>query len=571
LLNTACNHYIEIADKNNPDFKQCGNNILWKDWSIMGVNLNSYIGQTVYISISIANSTYGDQFGYAYVVGKCMPMAIKIDFCCYGTTPTVARFDAPEGFIAYEWKDSEGNIMGKNQKLSILGARHEAVYTVHMLSNMGCTSTLSYEIVCDSTVSDFACDSITYKCYPSKVALTALPYSRPTQIAWWVWEIFKTSENQEIEHLSMDSIFEYTFQDTGYYKILLTVYAENGCADTASAIVYSYPSYGKVNITAPDEICNHIEAEVFASGAEGYEWYNVKRITSDSSAIIDKGGTYVVRGINTLGCSMDTFIVADKIFTIQYTKENNRCPKLSDGKINITKVLGEYDGSVLHYWEDLGFTNGAALNERNNLLSDQYIVYSIDEDNCYRYDTIEITEPLPLGNIGKISGPFIVSNMATYTFSVSPVQGTELYHWYAYEIKESGRLNILDTFVNKNQMELSISDINPIEISVRAFNFCGDTTDVSSLYIQYKSDITETTDSKHIVVYPNPTSDYVTIQHKNGTLNEIRIFDVIGKEIKRQIVSGSVCTLNTENLHSGIYFIQIKTESGITTTKVYKK
>ncbi|NLJ83048.1 MAG: T9SS type A sorting domain-containing protein, partial [Bacteroidales bacterium] len=84
-------------------------------------------------------------------------------------------------------------------------------------------------------------------------------------------------------------------------------------------------------------------------------------------------------------------------------------------------------------------------------------------------------------------------------------------------------------------------------------------------------DITETTDSKHIVVYPNPTSDYVTIQYKNGTLNEIRIFDVIGKEIKRQIVSGSVCTLHTENLHSGIYFIQIKTESGITTTKVYKK
>ncbi|NLJ81764.1 MAG: hypothetical protein GX330_01385, partial [Bacteroidales bacterium] len=267
LLNTACNHYVVIADKNNPDFKQCGSDILWKDWSIMGVNLNSYIGQTVYISISIANSTYGDQFGYAYVAGQCMPMAIKVDFCCYRTPSPVARFDAPEGFIAYEWRDSEGNIMGKNQKISILATRHGAVYTVHMLSKMGCTSTLSYEIVCDSTVSDFACDSTTYKCYPTKVVLTALPYSRPTQITYWIWRIFKTSENQKAEHLSRDSIFEYTFQDTGYYKILLTVYAESGCADTASVIVYSYPSYGKVNITAPDEICNHIETEVFASGA----------------------------------------------------------------------------------------------------------------------------------------------------------------------------------------------------------------------------------------------------------------------------------------------------------------
>jgi len=438
-----------------------------------------------------------------------------------------------------------------------------------MTSAIGCSSTLSCTIKQTFISPDFTCDSITDKCYPSTVHLAQYAYASGSNVSYWEWNISKISENKGTEYVSGDSSVSYTFKDTGFYKLLLTVYTENGCADTASVIVYSYPGIN-VKINTPSIICKNIETEIVAVGADEYEWKNVKRVQSDSSAIIDRAGVYIVKGTNALGCSYDTAFVDDMEFGIRYATKHNRCVGMDSGEIKITGITGDYLAPVNHYWEDLGYTNGLPVSERKNLYAGKYFVYSIDDNNCFRYDTIEIKEPLVLGAIGEISGDSIVSSFANYTYSITPVQGATLYYWFVEEITQNGSKLLFDRITTSSSIVISINNLNPIQIEVFAFNGC-DTTDKSSLLIQVQTDIVEKTEYKGMNIFPNPTSDKLTIQSLNGNLEEIKIFDVVGKEVKRLKVNTTESVLDLSNLQNGLYIIWVNTENGIVTAKILKK
>jgi len=394
LLNVGCNRYFVICDDDIPGFIDCGsssNLIRWRDWTTVGVSLYDLIGQTIYIVIATADCGYGAHFGYGYAVGECRPMEVKIKYC---DGSNVARLEAPDGFVSYIWKKSNGDKIGYSQKLSIPNPPDGETYTVEMTSAIGCTSNLSCVIEKTMIAPDFTCDSLTNICYPTTVHLTQFAYASGSNIAYWDWNITKCSENQGTEFISSDSTLSYTLQHTGHYKILLTVYTENGCADTASVIVYSYPA-PVVLIDAPDLICKYTETEIFAKGADVYEWQDVKRRVTDTSAIIDRGGFYILKGTDARGCiDYDTVEVNDLEFQIQYTTKDNPCFGYDSGSIKISKtIIGEYAMPVFHYWKDLGDTNGAPTDNRNQLATGSYIVYSIDDQNCFRYDTIEIKEP----------------------------------------------------------------------------------------------------------------------------------------------------------------------------------
>ena len=391
LLNVPCNRYAVICGTGIPGFQDCGSNIRWRDWTTVGVSLFDLMGQTIYIVVASADCGYGAHYGYGYAVGECRPMKVDVQFC---EGATVARLEAPEGFVSYIWRDHNGGVAGTNQKLSVLNPPDGAQYTVTMTSAIGCTSTLSAVIEKTMIAPEFTCDSLTEICHPTTVNLAQRAYASGSEVSYWEWNIFKISENQGTEHVTSDSSFKYTFQDTGHYKILLTVYTENGCADTQSVIVYSYPA-PEVEIDAPVVICKYTETEIIARGANVYTWEGVKRIKDDSTAIIDRGGRYVVKGIDDRGCiGYDTVYVDDLEFTIEYSTTDNPCYEYDTGTINITKVVGDYINPVFHYWVDMMSQGDTTpINNRKDLYAGSYVVFSIDDNECFRYDTIEILEP----------------------------------------------------------------------------------------------------------------------------------------------------------------------------------
>ena len=566
LFNIPCNRYILACGAGLSGFQDCGSDIHWRDWETVAISLNALIGQKVYVVIVSADCGAGGHFGYGYFVGECRPMKINVLNCC---TATVTRLEAPEGFVSYVWRGPNGSVIGTNQKLSLQSPADSSQYTVAMTSAIGCTSILTYAFHCVEVFAGFICDSSTIKCFPSKVTLTSASRPKNNHILYWEWNISKISENKGTEYIGIDSNFSYTFKDTGCYKIFYTVYADDGCADTASAIVYSYPSID-VKITAPSVICKNTETEIIATGADVYEWTNVKRIQSDSSAIVDKQGIYSVKGIIANGCGYDTVSVDDKEFNILYTTKNNQCIGMDSGEILITGLIGEYVVPVYHYWEDLGGTISTPSSVRTNLPAGKYFVYSIDSNHCFRYDTIEITEPLALGTIGQIIGDTLITDTLTYTYSITSVQEASFYRWFADEITQKGKIQLFDSVLQIPSVVISVKNNNPVQLNVYAFNDC-DTTDTASLLINSNVDISENSIDKGIYVYPNPATDQITIQSKDCNLEEIKIYDVVGKEVKAQTANSIESILNLGDLRNGLYIICVKTEKGIFTTKILKK
>ena len=56
-------------------------------------------------------------------------------------------------------------------------------------------------------------------------------------------------------------------------------------------------------------------------------------------------------------------------------------------------------------------------------------------------------------------------------------------------------------------------------------------------------------------IYPNPVKDILTIKGKNMSL--IKIYNSLGQIVKTLECNEDIVEINFENLHDGIYFINI--------------
>ncbi|WP_406684702.1 T9SS type A sorting domain-containing protein [Seonamhaeicola sp. MEBiC1930] len=71
--------------------------------------------------------------------------------------------------------------------------------------------------------------------------------------------------------------------------------------------------------------------------------------------------------------------------------------------------------------------------------------------------------------------------------------------------------------------------------------------------------------------YPNPTRDSWTIKTQNKNIESIQVFDVLGKNVISLAVNGNQAAIDGSNLKTGLYFAQIKTDSGINSIKLIKQ
>lgn len=113
-------------------------------------------------------------------------------------------------------------------------------------------------------------------------------------------------------------------------------------------------------------------------------------------------------------------------------------------------------------------------------------------------------------------------------------------------------------------------EINTIENKIYAGTY-GRGVWSSNLYnksLSVDKDILE----KSVMIFPNPTSDKITIHLKNSSKGEIRIFNLKGQLVeyqKAQEVKNK--TIDISKLADGIYFARLNIEGGIVTKKIVKK
>ena len=75
-----------------------------------------------------------------------------------------------------------------------------------------------------------------------------------------------------------------------------------------------------------------------------------------------------------------------------------------------------------------------------------------------------------------------------------------------------------------------------------------------------------TFNQKSIAVYPNPTTSSWYFSTSNGNIKNIKIFDVLGK----QIMKINAETIDASALSNGIYFAKVSTEDNSETIKLIK-
>ena len=72
-------------------------------------------------------------------------------------------------------------------------------------------------------------------------------------------------------------------------------------------------------------------------------------------------------------------------------------------------------------------------------------------------------------------------------------------------------------------------------------------------------------------VFPNPTQDKWIVRTENVNMTSIKVFDVLGKVVVLLTPNTTETTIDASSLKSGLYFAQIKTQTGINSIKLVRK
>lgn len=80
---------------------------------------------------------------------------------------------------------------------------------------------------------------------------------------------------------------------------------------------------------------------------------------------------------------------------------------------------------------------------------------------------------------------------------------------------------------------------------------------------------TDNPENKILIIYPNPTKDYINIKNNNYRIETFNLYDLGGRILKT--FSGKETKLDLSNLPSSTYILNIKTTEGYQNFKIIKK
>ena len=74
---------------------------------------------------------------------------------------------------------------------------------------------------------------------------------------------------------------------------------------------------------------------------------------------------------------------------------------------------------------------------------------------------------------------------------------------------------------------------------------------------------------QNINVFPNPTSDFVTVGAEG--LQKVEVIDLMGRVVKSVSAISNTLRLDFESLSNGLYYLSVRTEDGIIIRPIVKK
>jgi gliding motility-associated-like protein len=282
LIDSICSYYHVYAHKGIPSWHSCGE-VVWKDWTTVGIDLMKYMGQTVTIKFTTRDCSEKGHFGYAYLTAYCSQLQIVFGYCPNDTTTTAT---APPGF-SYLWANGD-----TTRSTTIYNPVFGMVESCELTSINGCKVTITGVFKPTLVNADFG--------YRQKCAGTPVPFYDSTTINQniitnWIWDFGDgtppVTNIKDPQHL---------YNSGGSFYVTLIASSAEGCPDTITKLVEVLSS-PNVDFTT-DVTCGkktlhdtiYFDGQVRLEVKQGYDHYIWNTGDSSFSILVTNEGWYKV-------------------------------------------------------------------------------------------------------------------------------------------------------------------------------------------------------------------------------------------------------------------------------------
>lgn len=150
-LTSTCLHYDILNNGMYPDWQSYGtgsDKVDYIPWSVIGLNLTDYIGQTVHIRFTTYDCSQSGHYGYAYFTLDCLKN--RTDIPC--GDDDLDRLQAPKGYYYSWYKQSDpSRILSTGRELTI-GSQDTSIYKVDCKNKWNYGSDCHFTLTTDPNI-----------------------------------------------------------------------------------------------------------------------------------------------------------------------------------------------------------------------------------------------------------------------------------------------------------------------------------------------------------------------------------------------------------------------------------
>ena len=253
-IEIQCAHYDVTTEQaaNDPLFKEYniltgGGTAYYRDWSLVAVPLDNYIGETVRVDFTVTDCGLGGHFGYAYIDAFCgqgLDIEMSTPGICNGESVTLT---APEGFAEYLWTPTGET----TRSIEVSAGGTYSVTLTPFATNplLNCNTTISVTVE-EATLptADFNIDE---GCQDSLLTFISTSFSDPAYpLEQYDWSFSSGGSDT-------GDVVTHGFPGPGTYDIELVVTNSGGCKDsiTQPFTINPYPTLPPFNTKDSIETC----------------------------------------------------------------------------------------------------------------------------------------------------------------------------------------------------------------------------------------------------------------------------------------------------------------------------
>jgi len=403
-----CSYQQYVAGGSIPGFHYAGNGVWYKPWTTVGINLSSYIGQTLTIVVTSADCALGGHFGYGYIDFICpSTLLTQPNYFCNNVTSANLTVPNIDPGMTFTWST------GETTPTITINPQNYADSSISVFINSSTSTGLcGFWYVFPIEIIELNPD-FNYSTNCLTVNFTDLSTINMGNITSWLYD-FGDGTTSNIQNPS------HTYTIQGTYNVTLTISNGNCQQSITKPITVNLPS---VQINSSNSTCygyNNGSATVSISGGSPpytYSWSNGQNTQSINNL---SPGTYYLTISDANNCTniSSVNITEPDSFQININKVDVTCYGGNDGSITIS-----ISGSTPPY--NVSWNNGQNQTSINNLSAGTYVVTITDANGCSTIRTINISEP-PQLVVSAIANPSTICFGQTSTLIAT---GAINYNW----------------------------------------------------------------------------------------------------------------------------------------------